>query len=412
MTHQSNRRKVIQRIAGLGTAIVFGLNLNLAIGQTGGGAIKVGMTGSLTGPYSEYGEAVKNALDLAIEQWNARGGINGRKIELTTVLDDQLIPDRAAQNMRRLLDDKSLDVIMGPGGSGPSLAVADMVAADGRTFINPFSQNPTPTYPNGLDKPPRANMFQFGILSNVEAEFLGNYLGKTYKKIGLAHESTGYGVAGKDTLLNIITKKYPDRKFEIESYAQRSTDVTSQLLRLQRAEVDAIVVVGLGADLVNIRRTMRRIGMQQPLIASAGGVSVAYMEGAGDAAAGTIAPLVGALVESNPRPEVTAFVSSYKAKYGPDRQWGPDKDRPFAGMSLIVIPPYDGANIVFEGIRRANSTEPAKVTAAIESMKDVAGVNTVYSFSRQRHHGIDAENLTMLQAVKRGDKVVWEVLKN
>lgn len=401
------RRQVIQGGAGLSTlALVAGSRLAMAQDT---GPIKIGMTTALTGPYNEFGEGTKRGVDLAIEQWNAKGGINGRKIELATVLDDQLVPDRAAQNMRRLLDDKSLVAFIGPAGSGPVMAVIDMVAVDGRVFMNALAQNPLATYPNGMDKAPRPNVFQFGIPSNVEAEVLGRFIVKSYKSIGFMHESSAFGVAGRDTLSNVIKGGRPDIKMEIESYAQRATDVTPQLLRLQRAEVDVVLVVGLGTDLVNIRRTMNRLGMQQPLVTSAGGVSLPFLEGAGDAAIGTIAPLVSALVDPKPRPEVTAFVSAYKAKYGTDRYWGPDKERPQAQMSLIVIPPYDSANILFEGIRRANSTETVKIIAGIESIKNLPGVNTIYSFSPQRHHGITAENLAMLRVVKRGDRLALEL---
>jgi branched-chain amino acid transport system substrate-binding protein len=408
MTRMS-RRDFVWNAACLGSAALLG-RMGLAVAQDAG-VIKIGMTSALTGPYNEFGEGSKRGIDLAIEQWNAKGGINGRKIEISTLLDDQLVPDRAAQNMRRLLDDKSLVAFFGPAGSGPVMAVIDMVAADGRVFINPLAQNPAATYPNGMDKPPRPNVFQFGIPSNVEAEFLGKFMAKQYKSIGLVHENTAFGVAGRDTLSTVIKRERPDVKLEVESYAQRATDVTPQLLRLQRANVEVVLIVGLGTDLVNLRRTMGRIAMTQPLVTSAGGLSLPYLEGAGDSAIGTIAPLVGSLVEPNPRPEVTAYINAYKAKYGTDRYWGNDKERPQAQMSLIVVPPYDGANILFEGMRRANSTDTAKVIAAIETIKNYPGVNTVYNFSPARHHGITEESLTMLKVVKKGDKLGLEIYK-
>lgn len=409
MDARFSRRRSLVAAATLGTASL-GLGLSRAASAQDTGPIRLGMTTALTGPYNEFGEGTKKAVDLAIEQWNARGGVNGRKVELAVALDDQLVPDRAAQNMRRLLDDRSLAAFIGPAGSGPVMAVIDMVAADGRVFINPLAQNPAATYPNGMDKPPRPNVFQFGIPSNVEADVLGKWISNSYKLIGLVNENSAFGVAGRDTLLNVIRGARADAKVETESYAQRATDVTPQLLRLQRANVDVVLVVGLGTDLVNIRRTMNRIGMQQPLVTSAGGVSLPYLEGAGDAAVGTIAPLVSALVDPKPRPEVVAFMNAWKGKYGTDRYWGPDKDRPQAQMSLIVVPPYDGTNILLEGMRRANSTDTAKVIAGIESIKDWAGVNTTYTFSAQRHHGIAQENLAMLKVVKRGDRPALELL--
>lgn len=108
--------------------------------------IKIGMTSALTGPYNEFGEGNRRAVELAVEQWNAKGGINGKKIEIAMLLDDQLNPDRAVQNIRAILDNKDIVGIIGPAGSGPMLAVIDMVQADGRPYMNPIAQTPVVTY--------------------------------------------------------------------------------------------------------------------------------------------------------------------------------------------------------------------------------------------------------------------------
>ena len=99
------------------------------------GTIKIGNTGALTGPYNEFGEGTRRGIVLAIDRINAKGGILGRKVELAVSLDDQLIPDRAVQNIRRILDAPEVVVIVGPGGSGPTLAVIDMVTVDGRASV-------------------------------------------------------------------------------------------------------------------------------------------------------------------------------------------------------------------------------------------------------------------------------------
>lgn len=375
--------------------------------------IKLGLTTALTGPYNEFGEGNKRGFDLAIDQWNANGGVNGRKVEIATALDDQLVPDRAAQNMRRLLDDPSLAGILGPAGSGPTMAVINMAEADGRPYINPLAQSPQATYPDGQGTPPYPNVFAFGIMNFVEAEVLGAYMAKAYAKIGVLHENTAYGVTGRDSLTAVIKEKRSDADIVVEAYNQRAADVTAQLVNLQRAGVEAVLVVGLGTDLVNIRRTMVRLGLEQPLVTSAGGLSLPYFEGAGAAAAGTIAPMVSALLEKDPRPEVTRFVESYKAKYGTDRYWGPDPDQPrVQQMSLIVVPAYDGANVLLEGMQRAGSTEPKAVIEAIEGMTEYAGVNAIYSFSKERHHGVQPESLSMLRIVDNNGTLDLELVED
>src|SRR6185312_11874951 len=179
--------------------------------------IKIGFTTALTGPFNEFGEGVHRGVVLAIDKWNAAGGINGRKVELAELLDDQLIPDRSVQNLRRILDNKDIVAILAPSGSGPTLAVVDMVQADGRPMCNPQAQTPSIVYPNGLDKPPRPNVFSVTIQNNVEAEKMADVL-KKFSKIGLLHESTGYGVTGAKLLKEEILKRNKNAKITQESY--------------------------------------------------------------------------------------------------------------------------------------------------------------------------------------------------
>jgi branched-chain amino acid transport system substrate-binding protein len=388
----------------------------LAIGMAGALAavpasaqtIKIGMTSALTGPYNEYGEGAKRGIELAIERWNAAGGINGRKIELAMLLDDQLVADRAVQNMRRLLDNKELVAIIGPAGSGPTLAVVELAAADGRPFINPVAQTPSITYPGGK---PRTNVFSFALQNDVESKVLASYVAKRFKQIGLMHESTAYGTSG----VELITRELKGSNLTpvgTESYNQRSADLTAQVARLQRSGADVVVCVGLGADLAVVRRTMARLNFNVPLVASNGALSIPYQEAAGDLIVGTRGSMIRVFGEPQLNPAAKEFADAYKAKYGTDRWWGSDPTRPQIFMSLSVSNAYDAANVLFEGIKRANSTEPQAVIRAIQGLRDLRGVNAVYSFSPERHHAITEKDLAIFEYVKIGDKAQLRVARD
>lgn len=373
-------------------------------------SIRIGMTSAITGPYNEYGEGNKRGVELAVADWNARGGINGRKVELATVLDDQLIPDRAVQNMRKLLDDKSLVAIIGPAGSGPALAVVAMVAADGRPFINPVAQSPAVTYPTG--GAPTPNVFSFTLQNDVEARVMAGYVSQRYKKIGLIHESTAYGVSGAELISKELKGSTGGQVVATESYNQRTQDMTAQLAKLQRAGADVIVCVGLGADLAVLRRTMARMNLAVPLLASNGALSIPYQEAAGDLVVGTRGTMIRAFGESELNPSAIAFANAYKAKYGTDRWWGSDSSRPQLFMSLSVANAYDAASVLFEGIRRANSTEPAAISKAIEGIQNLRGVNAVYSFSPKRHHAIVEKDIAVFEYVKTATKPRLQIVKD
>nr|WP_308217024.1 ABC transporter substrate-binding protein [Azospirillum argentinense] len=367
------------------------------------------MTSALTGPYNEYGEGGRRGVELAIEKWNAKGGINGKKVELAMLLDDQLVPDRAVQNMRRLLDNKELVAIIGPAGSGPTLAVIEMAAADGRPYMNPVAQTPTVTYPDGGK--PRPNVFSFALQNDVESMVLGRYVATQFKKPGLVHESTAYGVSGADMIAKEL-KAAGGAAVATETYNQRAQDVTAQIARLQRAGADVVVCVGLGADLAVIRRTMARLNFNVPLVASNGALSIPYQEAAGDLVTGTRGSMVYVFGEETLNPAAQGFADAYKAKYGTDRWWGNDPQRPQIFMSLSVSNAYDAADVLFEGIKRANSTDPKAIATAIEGIQGLRGVNATYSFSATKHHAIAPEDVAIFEYVKTGDKIGLTIVKN
>lgn len=380
----------------------------LSAGALQAETIKIGMTSALTGPYNEFGEGNRRAVELAVEQWNAKGGINGKKIEIAMLLDDQLNPDRAVQNMRAILDNRDIVGIIGPAGSGPTLAVIDMVEADGRPYMNPIAQTPIVTYPDEkTGENPRANVFSFALQNDVEAVAMGEYLAKNFKRVGIVHESTAYGVTGVDYLTASIVENGGEKPVATDSYNQGAQDMTAQIARMKRANVDSIAAIGLGKDLAVLRRTMARLSLDVPLVASNGALGQPYQEGAGELTLGTLGTMIGAF--GNPmRPRTAEFAQAYKEKYGTDRWWGSDPDNPQLFMAISVSNGYDAANILFEGIRMANSTEPKAIIEAIESIQDYEGVNTVYSFSKERHHGIETDGVRVFEYVEKEGNVRLE----
>lgn len=370
----------------------------------GSGTIKIGNTGALTGPYNEFGEGVRRGITLALERINAKGGVLGRQVELALALDDQLVPDRAVQNMRRILDAPEIDLIVGPGGSGPTLAVIDSATVDGRPYCNPQGQTPTIVYPNGTDKPARRNVISTAIQNDVEAAALGSYVAKRFKKIGVMHESTGYGVSGAQLLGAEVEKLTKSKPVAVESYNQRSQDMTAQISRVQRAGADVLVVVGLGADMAVIRRNMLRAGFDVPLITSGGGISLPYKEGAGELAIGTRATMLATYAPGRaPTGVAKELADAYSAKFGKDRWWGDDPAGPQVFFALTVGAGFDCATMLLEAVRIAGTTDKAKVTEAIDKISGFAVSNGRATFSAQDRLLVKPSDLGMFEYVK-GDK--------
>ncbi len=395
------------------TWLAAGLGLALATLAAGTSAqtIKIGNTGALTGPYNEFGEGTRRGIELAIDRINARGGVLGRKVELAISLDDQLVPDRAVQNIRRILDSKDIDVIIGPGGSGPTLAVIDMVTVDGRAYCNPQAQTPSIVYPDGTDKPARKNVIATAIQNDVEAKALGGYVATRFKKIGIMHESTGYGVSGAQLLGAEVESLTKSKPVAVESYNQRAQDMTAQISRVQRAGADVLVVVGLGADMAVIRRNMLRAGFDVPLITSGGGISLPYKEGAGDLAIGTRATMLATYAPGKtPTGMAKELADAYAAKFGKekDRWWGDDPRSPQVYFALTVGAGFDCTNMLMEAVRIAGGTDKDKVVAALNQIKGLALANGTANFSPMNRLLVRPQDLGMFEYIK-GEKTPVEL---
>lgn len=362
--------------------------------------IKVGFTTALTGPFNEFGEGYKRGIELAIDKINKTGGVLGRPIEIAMMLDDQLIPDRSVQNMRRVLDNKDIVGLFCPSGSGPTLAVIDMITADGRPTMNPQAQTPTVIYPGGPGSKPRPNVYTFSIQNDIEANFMAGILGKKFTRIGLMNESTGYGKTGGELVQAGIMKINKDATVTHESYNQKDQDMTAQLVRVQRARSEVLMVVGLGADMAVIRKNMTRMNMTIPLYVSAGGFSPPYVEGAGDLALGTKGSQFRKISTVPPAPEVVEFLNAYKAKYGNDRLWGSDPNVPAPSMGGTVAGGYDGMLVMADAWRRAGSTDPAATIKAMDQTKGFLGVNCTYEFTPEKHHAIEVGDLATYEYAK------------
>lgn len=360
--------------------------------------IQIGFTTAITGPFNEFGEGYRRGAEIAVEEWNARGGIDGRPVALGMVLDDQLVPDRSVQNMRRILDNPDIVAMIAPSGSGPTLAVVDMVEADGRPMCNTQAQTPIIVYPNGADQPPRRNVFSVAISNTIEADKLGEALSGQYKHVGILHESTGYGVTGAEILKSRLAERDPGVTVTVESYNQRAPDMTAQLARAQRAGAEVLVVIGLGADLAVIRRNIARLNLTIPFYATAGGVTPPYLEGAGELAVGTRAA-GSAVMAANPYPAKTQEVlDAYVEKHGRDRWWGSDENRAQIAIATTVLTGYDCANLLFTAIEKAGSTEPDAIIDAMESIADFPGASIEsIAFSEQNHVALTTAGLAVYE---------------
>jgi branched-chain amino acid transport system substrate-binding protein len=398
-------------VLSLATAVSILVTLSPALAQAPAGEpIKIGTTGAMTGPYSEYGTGMRKAAELAVDMWNARGGVLGRPIRLV-VMDDQLKADAAALNVKKLIEEEKVAAILGPSGSGPMLATVPLTEAKGVPHMNIMAQTPAIQYPKGYASPPRRNVFSVAIPNDAEAQNMVNFAWKTkgWKKIGIIHESTGYGKTGADLMVEYMEKELKTKPVGREQYDQKDTDFTAQLARLKKADAQVIISVGLGSDNATIRKEMNRLAISAPLLGSAGVISAQYTNLLGDLAVGTYGSLLGTFTDpAKISPAAKEFAAGWLKKFGNDEYYGPEKEPKI--YLAIQAAYFDGANIVLDAIKRAGSTDPKAVIAALETT-NYQGIIKRHTFSATKHQSITADDLDVLQYVKEGGTLVLRAPK-
>ena len=175
--------------------------------------------------------------------------------------------------------------------------------------------------------------------------------------------------------------------------------MSPQLTKIKNTEgVQALFVFGLGQGPAIVTKNFKQLGIKMPLYQSHGVASDEFLKLAGPAAEGVRLPSPAQLIpEKLPakdpqKPVVTSYEKTYKAAYKTDVST-------FGGYA------YDGLMLIVDAIKRAGSTDKAKVRDALESTKGFVATSGIFNMSPTDHMGLDLSSFRMLE-IKKGDWVI------
>ena len=353
--------------------------------------IKIGAIFSVTGPASNLGAPEAKTLEMLAADINARGGINGAKIELL-IKDSGGNPEKAVSFAKQLIEEEKVFAIIGPSTSGETMAIKN-IAEEGKTIL--LSCAAAEVIVNPLAK------YVFKVAprdSYAAAKIFAQMKKMNISKIGILSSNTGFGKAGKEQL----EKLAPENGIEIlisEVYDKSATDLTAEVTKLKAKGVQAVVNWSIEPAQSILIKNIRQIGMTVPVFQSHGFANIQYAKAAGKAAEGVIFPasriiVADALSEKHPqKPVVMAYKKEYEKKYNED-------------VSTFGGHAYDALTILSRAIKESGS-DREKVRASIENMKNVIGTAGIFNFSPTDHNGLDIDSFAML-TVKDGKFTLLE----
>ena len=328
------------------------------------GPVKVGIYGDLSGQTSSFGQSTKNGVLMAIDEINAAGGINGRKVEWV-MEDDQGQPQQASTVVAKLINQDRVHAILGEVASTNSLAAAPKAQEAKVPMITPSSTNPKVTQVG--DYIFRV-CFTDDFQGAVAAKFAANTL-KAKTAAVLGDFQSDYSKGMSQYFVQEFTGS-GGRIVSQQTYTQTDADFKGQLTAIRAAAPDVIFVPGYYGQVGVISKQAKELGITAPLLGGDGWDAPQLWDLGGTALNG--AYMVNHYSVDDPSPAVQKFVAAYKAKY--------------AGVApdAIAALGYDAMNVLADAIKRAGTTDSAKLRDAIAQTKGFPGVTGSININESR----------------------------
>ncbi|MEK6455314.1 ABC transporter substrate-binding protein [Caldifermentibacillus hisashii] len=360
---------------------------NSSGGNSGGGdakgdTIKIGANLELSGEVASYGQSISEGMELAIEEINDSGGVDGKKIKVVKV-DNKSDNAEAASAATRLTSQENVLAIIGAATSGNTIAQAQ-IANDTKTIL----LSPSGTAPNVTENEDGSineyvfrtsyiDPFQGTVAANFAAKELGVKTAAIYSD-SASDYAKGLAAAFKETF-----QKAGGKIVAEESYVAGDTDFRSTLTRIKSANPEFVFIPGYYEEVGLIVKQARESGVTVPLMGADGWDSPTLVDLAGkDALNNTF--ITNHYSAQDPDTKIQEFVTKFKEKY---------KDKSPDAFNALG---YDSVYLLVDAIKRAGSLDREAVKDALAETKDISLVTGVVTIDK-KHNPI--KSATILEYV-------------
>ena len=343
--------------------------------------LKVGIDLSLTGGTEDYGKAAQNGALLALRDYNAKGGYKGQKVE-AVIYDDETKPAKGVENITRLITRDKVFAIVGPINSGVALAIVDIAQKNQMSLLVPVAtaESIIQRYQNA----PKNYIFRVSLNDGFQTLFMVDHiLKKKYQRIGLMHDSTGWGQSGRDTAL----RQLKEAKVEIvagpEVFDQNDTDMTAQLTKMREAKVDFIIAYSLASAGVQIAKSMQKIDLRLPWTGTWGLTAPNFLKLGGKETVEGVMAVTSYTIDHSERAK--AFHARIEQEY---------KDQGGDFFPVATAQTYDAMRLVLRALDMVGP-DPVKIRDALEQIDDFNDAVTKmkpHPFTRENHEALGRDS--------------------
>ena len=316
-----------------------------ALAGSASAQIKIGVAGPITGPNAAFGAQLKNGAEQAAADINAKGGINGQKIELVFG-DDVSDPKQGVSVANKMVGD-GVKFIMGHFNSGVTIPASEVYAENGVLMITPSATNPKITE-RGL-----WNAFRTCGRDDQQGEVAGKYIASALKgkKLAIVHDKTTYGKGLADETQKAANKEGV-KEVLYEGVNTGEKDFSALVSKIKAAGAEIVYWGGLHTEGGLIVRQMRDQGVTATMMSGDGITSDEFASIGGDGVQGTLMTFPP---DPRKRPEAAAVVKAFEAK-----KFNPE---------AYTLYSYAALEVIAGAAAEAKSLDPKKIAETIKNGK-------------------------------------------
>lgn len=328
------------------------------------GAILVGYYGDLSGRTSSFGQSTKNGVEMAADEINKAGGINGRQVQII-VEDDQGEPNKAATVVTKLINQDKVHALLGEVASSNSLAAAPKAQEAKVPMISPSSTNPAVTQVGDY-------IFRVCFIDPFQGEVMAKFASNNLKakRAAILYDFNSDYSRGLQQFFKRSFTQLGGQIASEQSYTQGDRDFSGQLTAIRATTPDVIYVPGYYGEVGVIANQTKQLGIKAPLLGGDGWDSPRLWELGGGALNGNY--ISNHYSVDDPSPAIRKFVADYQARF---------KILPDALAALG----YDSMKVLAEAIKRAGGTESSKLRDAIAQTQNFSGVTGSITIDKDRN---------------------------
>lgn len=326
-----------------------------------------------TGELATLGKPELQAIELAAKQVNAKGGVDGRKVELV-VRDSESQPAVAATAARELAARGDIEAVLGTATGASCGAVNAILAPEGITHfcLSPIASEVNPV-----------TFWAQGSLSDYDEFLVPWFENQGVTRIGLVRTADATGDA-MQAITEGIVKAAPDalEMVGVETFNSGATDVQTQLTGLRKFDPDVVVAGASGSNLLPIVQGMNALAMDVPVVVAHGSIAHSILGLVKD----RLVPggMYGGLYWVNvPADEIPDDVAYKDAILEFRKAWEAEFGTP-AGHSEAAA--FDAANQVFAAVDAGAGTGE-EIAERIET-SEYTGLLGPYSYTENDHQGV------------------------